>query len=113
MDNVTKFQELRDTAKKFGFTNDRFYFIPIRERADGRKYFPYDGEYSLLFNPSWVQCLVGNEMIDTGLFGQDLEPVQYPAYKHYMIEMTKIRAEKGDAVSYLYEVVIKRLSEKL
>ena len=111
MNNVQKIAECRRIAIERGYPKhlDAGFYMPIRTRLDGRSYIASNSDHALLFEPDWVLALFGNEPEDTGYIDPEkLEPVLLPSFKHIMLKMLLIRADKGDVIGFLYGEILAR-----
>jgi len=90
MNNVARLDELRRIAIQRGFPKeiDRQFYLPVRTRVDGRSYIATNAEHAFLWNPEWVEKLVGD------------------SYEEAMVEMARVRARRGDTVGWLYDKVM-------
>lgn len=109
MNNIDKFSELRETAVQNGFPKElnRQFFIPVRYRTDGRAYIPNNAENTLLFDPEWLRSLVGGdyESSITEEEGGKGGEVAIPKFEEIMIDLARIRCQRGDTIGFLYEEV--------
>jgi len=113
MNNVHKFEELRRFSVERGFPkelNAQFY-MPVRTRTDGRQYIASNADHALLWEPEWLKSLFGSEMVDTGWWDKELQPVEMEAYKAMMVRMAIVRADKGDVIGFLFKEFTKTKSE--
>lgn len=113
MNNVDKLAELRRIAIARGFPKetDQQFYIPVRSRLDGRSYISNNSDQMLLFDPQWVESLVGDEPTKPGwVDGITLEEIELPKYKATMMYMVALRADRGDVIGFLYDMV-KRADE--
>lgn len=108
MNNVEKLNELRAIAVRRGFSQDRNFYVPVRQRNDGRAFMPGNGENALLFDSDWIRSLVGDGDRETEwIDGKTLETVMLPAHEAMMMELAQIQAKKGDTVGHLHNAVKK------
>ena len=106
MNNIDKLAELRETAIKNGFPKElnRQFFIPVRYRTDGRAYIPNNAENTLLFDPEWLRSLVGGDY-ESSITEEEGGEVAIPKFEEIMIDLARIRCQKGDTIGFLYEEV--------
>lgn len=98
MDNVQILRNLRDTAIRRGFPRDRDkrYYVAERKRLrDERSYIADNTDHAILFEPDWLSYLVGADSAEEGL----------PYYEYVMVQMAHTRAQKGNVIGYLNQVV--------
>lgn len=107
MTNGDKLRDLRERAVKNGYPRnlDKQYHVAVLSRTDGREYIGYNTDHALLFDPSWVRALVGDESVETGWFDDKLEAVVLPAFQWAMVQEALIRGSRGDVIGWLYEQV--------
>lgn len=108
MNNIERLQELRKIAISRGFPPllDKQFYIATGVRLDNKSYIAYNSDSSLLFYPEWVEKLVGSDMVKSTFFDKNtLDYLEMPAFEYAMVEMIRIRANKGDAIGYLYDKV--------